>query len=157
MRNFTLWIRWLVVVGWILVAFGIALAALNQTRLFDVAFHQRIDPAFWSQASVPSDARRFQEWIYGVLGATVAGWGVFVVFLARNPIKNRERWAWTCLFVGFTLWFLVDTTISAYFGVFFNVAFNVALALLMYVPLVALQREMNGREGNRSSRHPVQR
>lgn len=144
MRNFTLWIRWLVTVGWILVAFGIALAILSQTWLFDVAFNQRIDPAFWPEGSIPGNIRPFQGWIYGVLGATVSGWGVFVVFLARNPLRNRERWAWNCLLFGFTLWFLVDTTISAYFGVFFNVIFNAALVMLIYIPLFATRSELRG-------------
>ena len=65
------------------------------------------------------------------------GWGVFVVFLARHPLRKRERWAWFCLFIGITLWFLVDTAISSYFGVFFNVLVNSALAVLVYIPLIA--------------------
>lgn len=140
MRDFTFWIRWLVVVGWILIVFGLALAVFNQSGFFDVAFNQRIDPVFWPGGAAPEGTQPFQAWAYGVLGATVAGWGVFVLFLARHPLKNRQRWAWTCLLAGFTLWFIVDTTISAYFGVFFNVVFNALLALLIYIPLVATRR-----------------
>ena len=140
MTSFHFWIRWLVAVGWLLVAFGLAMATLNGTWLFDLLFNRRIDPAFWPAGSVPADLASFRAWVYGVLGATVAGWGVFLVFLAGNPLKKRERWARNCLFLGITLWFLVDTAISAYFGVYFNVLFNSVLAVLVYVPLAATRR-----------------
>lgn len=141
MRGFAFWIRWLVTVGWVLIVFGLALAVFNQTGLFDLAFNQRIDPAFWPTGTAPDAIQPFQAWVYGVLGATVSGWGVFVLMLARHPLKDRQRWAWTCLAAGFTLWFVVDSSISAYFGVFFNVVFNSLLAFLVYLPLVATRRE----------------
>lgn len=141
-RDFTFWNRWLVIVAWILIIFGLGLAVFNQTGIFDVAFNQRIDPAFWPEGAAPENIQPFQAWVYGVLGATVAGWGVFVLFLARHPLRNRQRWAWTCLLAGITLWFCVDTAISAYFGVFFNVVVNAFLALLIYIPLVATRKEL---------------
>ena len=70
----------------------------------------------------------FQRFVYGVLGMTVAGWGVFFIYVARYPFRRRERWAWTCIFAGITLWFIPDTAISAYFGVYVNVALNVTIA-----------------------------
>lgn len=82
----------------------------------------------------------FQRFIYGVLGMTVAGWGVFFSYVARYPFRRRERWAWTCIFAGITLWFIPDTAISAYFGVYVNVALNMTIALLVYVPLIATRR-----------------
>lgn len=141
MRDFAFWTRWLAAVGWILIAFGIAFALFNQMWPFDFAFNRRIDPAFWGAESPPANYHLFQGWIYGVLGAVVAGWGVFVVFLAKHPLRNRERWAWTCILAGFILWFVVDTAISALFGVYFNVLFNCVLAALIFVPLIATHRE----------------
>jgi hypothetical protein len=139
-REFGFWVRWLGIVGWVLIVFGLGLAVFNQSAFFDVGFNQRIDPVFWPEGGPPENTQPFQAWIYGVLGATVAGWGVFILFLARFPLRDGQRWAWTCILVGFTLWFLVDTAISAYFGVFFNVFFNVFLALLVYLPLAATRR-----------------
>ena len=141
MSNFSFWVRWLVVVGWVLVAFGLTMAFLNQTLAFNMAFNQWVDPAFWPDGSIPAELQPFQAWAYGLVGATVAGWGVFVLFIVNNPFKNRERWAWTCMMAGITLWFFVDTGLSAYFGVTFNVFFNLAVALLFYVPLAATRSE----------------
>ncbi|MGQ0603455.1 MAG: hypothetical protein ACT4QE_17380 [Anaerolineales bacterium] len=131
------WDRWLLVVGVGVVAFGFWLAFANQTPLFDVVFNQHVNAVFWGEAVAPASVVSFQQFVYGVLGMTVAGWGVFFVFLARNAFKRRERWTWNCLFAGLTLWFLPDTALSAYFGVWVNVVLNMVVAALIYAPLFA--------------------
>ncbi|VAW40610.1 hypothetical protein MNBD_CHLOROFLEXI01-4485, partial [hydrothermal vent metagenome] len=49
-----------------------------------------------------------------MLGTTVAGWGIFMAFLAQYPFKAREKWVWNCFAVGITVWYITDTAISAY-------------------------------------------
>jgi uncharacterized BrkB/YihY/UPF0761 family membrane protein len=139
------WDRWLLLVGWLLVVFGLLLGFFNQTALFDVVFNRQINSAFWPDEFPVESVEIFQTWIYGVLGCTVSGWGVFMVFLARNPIRKRERWARNCIVAGITLWYITDTSISLFFGVAFNAIFNTILAVLVYVPLVATWGEFNDR------------
>lgn len=135
------WDKWLLVVGWVLSVFGLLLAFANQTWLFDIIFNRHVNTVFWPSNVAMESIEPFQAWIYGVLGATVSGWGVFIVFLARQPFKRRERWAWNCIFAGITLWFFPDTAISVYFGVFINVAFNIVVATVVYLPLVATRHQ----------------
>lgn len=136
MGSFNFWQKWLLAVGIYLVAFGLVLAFFNQTRLMDLAFNDQIDPVFWGTDGIPENAAHFQAWVYGVLGATVSGWGIFLAFLAHYPFKAREKWAWNCIAFGIGTWFVVDTAISAYYGVTFNVVFNTALLLLVGLPLL---------------------
>jgi hypothetical protein len=138
------WDRWLLFVAWLLVVFGLLLAFFNQTRLFDVAFNRQIDPVFWPEMVLADSINLFQSWIYGVLGATVAGWGMFIVFLARHPFPRRERWARDCIAAGFIVWYIADTSISLYFGVLFNALFNTLLAGLVFAPLLATKKEFRG-------------
>jgi hypothetical protein len=135
------WDRWLLVVAWILVVFGLLFALFNQSWPLDLIFNQRINSAFWPGGLAIDNIESFQAWIYGVLGATLSGWAVFLVFMVRHPFKRREGWAWNCIFAGITLWFVVDTAISAYFGVVINVVLNVALAASVYLPLFATRRQ----------------
>ena len=144
MTSAEFWNRWLLFVGWLLVVFGLLLGFLNQTQLFDVAFNRQIDPVFWPTGIATESIAFFQAWIYGVLGATVSGWGVFVVFLAAYPFKKRERWAWNCIAAGITLWYIADTSISLYFGVTFNAVVNTVLAGLVCAPLLATREEFRG-------------
>jgi len=134
--NFNFWQRWLLVVSIFLVGFGLALALFNQTTFFDFLFNNQVNPVFWKDIPPNEGAFAFQRWAYGVLGATVAGWGIFLVFIANNPFRRKEPWAWTCLVVGVGLWYVVDTTLSLLSQVVFNALFNTALLVLLIPPLV---------------------
>lgn len=136
MNQFTFWRKWLFGLGMFMVVFGIATAFLNQTELFDILFNNQINSIFFPEGGTPPQISAFQQWVYGVLGATVIGWGVFIVFIVYYPFRNRERWVWYCLAVGVTCWFIIDTAISVYFMVFFNAAFNILLFILVVLPLI---------------------
>jgi hypothetical protein len=140
MFTFSFWQKWLLVVGAGIAVFGILMALLSGTPLFDL-FNRQIDPAFWGADAAGDSAKRFQQWIYGVWGATVAGWGIFVAFIARYPFAKKERWAWNCMVLGLLTWFVFDTALSLFYQVYFNVAFNAVLLVLLMLPLVVTRRE----------------
>jgi len=134
MTNFLLWQRWLFIVSLIMSVFGVLLALFNATPLFAL-FDRQINPVFWGAVDIPAGAREFKQWVYGVLGATLAGWGVFVAFIAHYPFQQREKWAWNCLVTGVLVWFVIDTAISLNFKVYFNAAFNTVLFAAVLLPL----------------------
>ncbi len=133
MADLTFWQKWLFVLGLFIVLFGAGLALLGGS--FFQGPNSPIDSVFWGTQDTTQTVVDFQHWIYGVLGATMAGWGVFTAFIAYHPFKNRERWAWNCLAAGLLLWYVLDTTISLRFAVYFNAAFNTALLALVLLPL----------------------
>lgn len=135
MTRFYVCQRWLLALGTIIVMFGVALAFLYTTPLFKV-FRTQIDPVFWGGGELAGGAKAFQQWIYGVLGATMAGWGICIAFIAAVPFKRKEKWAWNCLAIAVSLWFVIDTFLSWRFGATFNVAFNVFILLAAMVPLL---------------------
>jgi hypothetical protein len=138
MSRASFWQRWLVGVGLVAV-FGLFMALLNGTPLFAL-FNDRIDPVFWGGQAIPAAGQAFRGWVYGVWGATVAGWGILVAFIAVYPFKQRECWAWNALAVAVGAWYLLDTGLSLYFGVIFNVFFNTLLLVLAGLPLVFTRR-----------------
>jgi hypothetical protein len=140
MKSFSFWQRWLFIFSLIVVIFGLGMALLNRTPLFAI-FDSQVNPVFWRTGLLPTGVDPFQGWIYGVLGATMAGWGVFLAFMARYPFRNRERWAWNALLMGLSLWYLTDTAISFYFGVVFNAIFNTVIFILAILPLFFTRRE----------------
>jgi len=134
MKKFLFWQKWLLAVGATLVIFGFLMVTLSSTPIFDV-FNRQVDPAFWGAGTPDGQVKQFQGWIYGVLGATLAGWGIFLLFITQYPFRRGERWAWNCLLVGLLAWYVLDTTLSLLHKVYFNVAFNTALLLLVLIPL----------------------
>jgi hypothetical protein len=135
MNRFSFWQKWLVIVSLAITCFGLFMALFSQAPLFDI-FSQQIDPAFWPEAPDLPGLKSFQAWLYGVWGATIAGWGLFLVFITGNAFKKRKKWTWNCLVVGLGAWFVLDTWLSWRFAVTFNMFFNIVVVLATGTPLV---------------------
>ena len=140
MKTFSFWSKWLFAVSIVVVVFGIFMALFNGTAAFNL-FNDQINPVFWKNRQITKETDSFQRFVYGAWGATVAGWGVFMAFIARVPFVKKERWAWYCLFSGILLWYIVDTSISLYYGVVFNALFNTLLFVSGFLPLMFTYRE----------------
>jgi hypothetical protein len=135
MRRERFWIRWLSVASLALVLFGVGMALLNRTPVFDL-FNRSIDYRFWP-GGVPLGTGSFQGWVYGAWGATVAGWGLTAAFVVRYALRRGQPWAWWALVSGFSVWFVIDTALSALAGVWVNVGLNAFVLLVFAVPLAA--------------------
>jgi hypothetical protein len=133
--RFIFWQRWLLIASLVFFAFGLALSFLNRTPLFEL-LNRQAEPVFWGSKSVPPEAAVFRSWIYGVAGATIASWGVFLAYVTHYPFKRLERWSWNCAAVGLLVWYVPDTLVSLYFGVLFNVVFSSAFAVIVALPLI---------------------
>lgn len=134
MDTFKLCQRIIFAMGIMMTGFGLLLAFFNQTLPFDLLFNNQINPNFWGKEQIADTIVNFQQWIYGVLGSTIAGWGLFVAYIAHYPFNNKELWAWKCLTLGLTLWFIADTSVSLYMGVFYNTIFNMVIYCAIIIP-----------------------
>jgi hypothetical protein len=135
MNRFSFWQNWLFFLSLGITAFGIFMALFNQSPLFDL-FNQQINLSFSGSAPLPEGVTSLQNWLYGVWGATITGWGIFLSFVAYFPFRQGEKWAWNCLVAGLGLWFVLDTGVSWRYGVSFNVIFNIVVAFATGLPLV---------------------
>ncbi len=124
------------VVGIYLTAFGLALAAFPQSELMNLFINNQINPVFALGNDTSQGAMYFQAWIYGVLGATLASWGILITAIASFAFRPGEKWAWYSISVAITLWFVIDQIVSLYHSVLFNVAFNAILFAILVLPLL---------------------
>jgi len=130
---------WLIVVGVGMAVYGVATALFAGTPLFD-GMNKAIDPAFWQ--TPPDDAtRQFQSWIYSVMGAVMAGWGLTVAILVWQAFSSRQPWVWWSIAAGVGLWFLLDTSQSLRHGVYANAAINAAVLVALAIPMIATAGE----------------
>jgi hypothetical protein len=139
MTSFLFWQRWLLVVSVAITAFGVLMAFSSGTSLFEV-FNRQINPAFWSGNAIDDATRKFQQWVYGAWGATIAGWGVVLTHIARYSFSKKERWSWNSLVFGVLLWFVLDTSLSLFHKVYFNGALNMVVFTLGIFPLLFTRR-----------------
>jgi hypothetical protein len=140
LEKFIFWQRWLLIFSLLLVDLGLYMAFLKGTIYFAL-FDNLINPVFWASTMAPASVAGFQEWIYGVLGATLAGWGTFLAFMAYYPFKQKEKWAWNCILAGVLVWYLPDTFTSLQFGVYFNAVGNTVLFILLMLPLLFTRKD----------------
>ncbi len=103
---------------------------------------------FFGTASPDAAIRKYQIFVAGLIGATIAGWGVFMLFVARHGFARRERWAWICFAFGIDIWFVIDTAVAILYGTITHVGFNVVMLVLAAIPLAATWREFFGRRAN---------
>ena len=136
MTRFYFWIRWLIAASVGVIAFGLMLALFPNMPLLQPINDQlgtvfSLDPSW-------AGFRSFQRWIYGTWGATIAGWGLLVLFTVWLPLRNKERWAWYALTTSLLLWYLVDSGLSLYFRITGNIVLNTLFLVIFGIPLLAL-------------------
>ncbi len=148
MEPFNFWQKWLLIFGIYLSIFGIVLAFFSNTELMNFIFNNQIDPVFWENVKLQQNIISFRSWIYGVLGAVISGWGVTIAFIAHYPFREKQKWAWNCIFVGAMLWFIIDMIITIKYMVGFNILFNCILLIFMLIPLVFTYNQFHSRQDN---------
>ncbi|MGZ6272951.1 MAG: hypothetical protein ACXWM8_01470 [Candidatus Limnocylindrales bacterium] len=124
---------WLIVAGASIALGGLLLSLLGGTPAL-AWMNRLIDPAFGPGVADES-ARRFQAWIYGVLGAVMAGWGLAIAILVNGAFSTRQAWVWWAVALGAGLWFVLDTGQSLRYRVFANAAINTVLLVVLAIPL----------------------
>lgn len=134
-----LWIRWMLGVAGLLVAMGVLMAVAGGTSAMGV-LNDRIDPAFWGDASVTGPAAEYRAWVFAVLGGTMAGWAIAMIALIRHGIARGLRWAWNAVAVSLAVWFALDTGYSLAYGVWVNALGNTVLLAALAVPLAMTRR-----------------
>jgi hypothetical protein len=108
------------------------------------------ESAFWPDGQAPGGLTEFRRWIYGVWGATVAGFGLLAAFLVGHAYLRRERWARNALAWSVALWYVLDTGISLQGRVWINASFNSVVLAAFALGLIFTWKEFH-RAGDRKA------
>jgi hypothetical protein len=138
--RFPFWRAWLIVASWAAAGFGLALALFNQTPLFDVILNSHVDPTFWPAAPRWPPVARFEQFVYGVMGAMLVGWGLMMALVATWAFSPTARAVWWGFVLSLLVWYSLDTVISLICGVPWNAALNSLFLIMLGTPLAATVR-----------------
>lgn len=133
------WERWLVGVAVAIIVFGIAMSVLAGTAVFAPVM-RLVEAVFWPDAVPDPESRALLAWALAVWGATLAGFGICVAWIAAVPLAAGSRGAWWTLLAATVVWFALDTARSAAAGFWVNVAINAVIAIAILVPLARLRQ-----------------
>lgn len=145
MGRFSFWVVWLQVVSVVFILFGVCLALFNQSDAFNILFNNQINIIFFGMSDITSELKSFQQWIYGLLGATCVLVGILILFIVKYAFAKKENWSRYCIFTGIVGWFILDEFISLYFAVYVNAIFNLILLIVIILPLLCTKNHFNNK------------
>ena len=137
-RAFDFWTRWLMVTSLATTALGILMVFFD-TRVLP-GFSTRLSLSLWGLPTLPDDVTRYHEFAHAVLGAVLAAFGIVLTFVVRHAFAARQRWAWHCIALAVSVWFLLDSGMSALMNVWPNVVLNLVSVAPFAVALAATRR-----------------
>jgi hypothetical protein len=133
------WWRWLVVVTVGVMLFGLSMMLLPDAIqvLFNfVAFQDSgIEDLFGTEAV------HYIQFVYGILGAVMAGWMIPLLFILFGAFRRGEWEGWLAIALSIGFWFVIDSSWSASMGFWGNVVLNIGFFLLYLIPLAATYRD----------------
>lgn len=131
------WTTWLKITGILLTIFGLCMAFFSNTVVFNM-LNNAVDTVFFKEA-IPDEFIQFRTWIYAVLGSTIAGWGIFISFIAGKIELKNNSWAWNALLTATLVWYIPDTFFSFKMGVVVNGWINTIILIALLIPLVVIK------------------
>jgi len=111
---------------------GLALPWLVELPQF--AFYNRhLLTAFNADST---EALALGKFMVGLLGPTIASWGVLFLFVVTVSFQTRSRSGWFVMIIAITGWTLCDMYFSLRFGVYLNLVIDLIVAGLLLTPLL---------------------
>ena len=82
-----------------------------------------------------------KNWYTGVTEAVMLGWGIAMLYIVNHSLQQKESWAWRSIFYPVIAWYILDSGISAYYGVLINVVINSVFFSQIMAPLLFLRNQ----------------
>jgi hypothetical protein len=135
-KNFIFWKNWMLVVNMITILIGILIAIAGNSFIFE-PHNQGTRELFFEGNSMPKEMLYLKNWLFGIIGATLAGFHLLIVFITQFAFAKKEKWARNAIASALVLWFVVDSSISIYYGAYFNLYWiNFPSITLLFLPLL---------------------
>ena len=103
--SFEFWYRWLLIVSIFFALVGLYIAFLPEGWVL-TPWNEAAEREFF-EGNPTVEATAFKSFLFGPLGATIAGFYVLQVFVVWNAFGRKERWAWWAIAAGTLVWFAV--------------------------------------------------
>lgn len=115
---------------------GLLLPVLVETLAFNV-YHQHLAHAFKLNSSMPAAETRF---LVGILGPTIASWGVLFLYTVKTAFSNPNPRAWWFIVIACMVWAPYDSWLSISHGVNLNAYLNLVVLACIAIPMFRVRR-----------------
>lgn len=139
--RFHFWQKWLTYANIMTLGVGILVAFVGNSFIFELHNRYTWDVFFDGQIP-PENILNFKNWLFGIIGGSIVGFHSLMIAISENAFKRKETWAYHALWIGLLSWFVIDSSISVYFGAIHNlVIINLVALVIIGIPLIATRRE----------------
>ena len=131
-----LFIYWLIAVSIAVIIAGIVFALIAPyyiQTIQDIFYHSFSGKSI---QNITLNDKNHINWIYGVLGGTLAGWGMMILFLSVNLLKENNKIIWNTILFSISTWFVIDTVITIKYLVIPNLLLNFIILLAVLIPYI---------------------
>lgn len=138
--KFNFWQKWLTCANAITLIVGLLLAFAGNSFVFKL-HNSYTENVFFNSLPITGDMLQFKNWLFGIIGATIAGFHLLMIFISENAFKKKEKWAYQAMLFALLLWFVIDSGISICTGAIYNVVLiNLVALFLIGLPLVMTRK-----------------
>lgn len=136
--------HWLQLLALLHIIVGLSLPFLAGTFLFDY-YHAQLLEAFHTKDEA---ARQMGIFMVGILGPTIASWGLLFLFIVGYAYKERSYRAWLYMVIAVIGWSLADMGYSLLYGVMLNILIDLVVMSLLLIPLLASRSHFRREQGS---------
>lgn len=144
LRQFIFWQKWLTYANVMTIIVGLLVAFTGNSIFFELHNDSSAE-LFFNSSEFHPDVLKFKNWLFGIIGGTIVGFHVLMVFICENAFKRKERWAYGAMWAAMISWFVIDSGISYYYGAVHNILLiNLIAMVLIGLPLLMTRKAFMG-------------
>ena len=136
-KSFLFWQKWLTWANVITIVVGLLVAFAGNSIFFEL-HNSQTEGLFFDGADFDGKLLEFNNWLFGIIGGTIVGFHVLMVMISEFAFKQKQKWAYAAMWLGLLSWFIIDSSISIYYGAWHNLfIINLVALALIGIPLLA--------------------
>ena len=139
-KQFNFWQKCLTYANVMTVIVGLLVAFAGNSIFFDLHNHYSQEVFFEGEAFSP-EVLNLKNWLFGIIGGTIVGFHLLMIMISENAFKRKEKWAYQTMWLGLLSWFIIDSSISFYYGAIHNIVLiNIVALILIGLPLLMTRK-----------------
>ncbi len=134
-ERFHFWIKGVTYANIFAILIGLLVAFAGNSIVFALHNHYTGE-VFFDGQTIPPNILNLKNWLFGIIGGTIVGFHLLMVFISEYALKKKEKWAYVAMWAGLLSWFLIDTSLSIIYGAEHNVLLiNLPALIMIGIPL----------------------
>ena len=139
-KKFHFWQKWLTYANVMTLIVGLLVAFAGNSIFFEL--HNDYTKAiFFAGEEFSPEILALKNWLFGIIGGTIVGFHLLMIYISENAFKDKAPWAYQAMWMGLLSWFVIDSSISVYYGAIHNlVLINLVALFLIGLPLIMTRK-----------------